>query len=152
MNKFSLLALLGIVIGLLIVGAAPVYAANCPQPDDMILATIDAKPGSDPNAINLRSEGLIPVALLGSATFSVVSVDPTTVRLHPMGRCEQAAAPVKQASRDVNQDGYTDIIFHFIVKNVGLQPGDTAVCLHGYLYSGMHFCGHDEVVIVGLMG
>lgn len=152
MSKFSMLALTGIVIALSIMGAVPVYAADCPQPGDMISVMIDVKPGTFPNAVNLKSKGLVPVALLGSDTFDVYNVDPGTVGLHPMGRCEQMAAPVRYAFEDVNKDGYTDTVFHFKIQETGLQAGDTEACLHGNLTGGQHFCGHDSVVILGADG
>jgi N-acetylneuraminic acid mutarotase len=45
------------------------------------MASIDIKPGDPTNTINLRSNGVIPVAILGSATFDPMTVDPTTVVL-----------------------------------------------------------------------
>ena len=38
--------------------------------------TIDIKPGSDPNSINLGSAGVIPVAILSSEAFDATTVDP----------------------------------------------------------------------------
>lgn len=145
-----LLALIGAIIALLMVAVVPVYAADCPQPSEMISVTIDVKPGSCPNPINLKSEGLLPVALLGSAEFNVIDVELSTVQLHPMDRCEQAVAPVRYAFADVDGDGFVDIVFHFVAKEVGFQPGDTGACLHGTLEgSGQHFCGHDAIVVIG---
>lgn len=126
-----------------------VYSDDCPQPGDMIPVTIDIKPGSYPNPVNLKSEGLIPVALLGSTTLNVANVDLGTIGFHPMGRCEQAIEPARYRFTDVNGDDYTDIIFHFEAQEVGFQPEDTGACLHGILKSGEHFCGHDSVVIIG---
>ena len=137
------------VMALLVTGAVPAYAAACPEPGEMVPATIDIRPGGYPNPVNLRSEGLVPVALLGSETFDVYSVDLSTVRFHPMGRCEQAATAVKHVFTDVNKDGYGDILFHFVTGEVGFQAGDTAACLHGDLTGGQHFCGHDAIVVVG---
>ncbi len=42
---------------------------------------IDIKPGSDPNSINLSSAGVIPVAILSSATFDATTVNPDTIFL-----------------------------------------------------------------------
>jgi len=138
------------VIGSLVLGIAPVFAQECPPEHEMVPVTIDIKPGGYPNPINPNSAGLTPVALLGSATFDVASVDTGTVTFHPMGRCEQAVPPKRLAFTDVNNDGYTDILFHFKTRDVGFQPGDTAACLHGTLLeTGEHFCGHDDIVIVG---
>ncbi|MGW8251767.1 MAG: hypothetical protein ACWGO1_14070, partial [Anaerolineales bacterium] len=54
---------------------------------------IDIKPGSDPNAINLRSHGVIPVALFGSPELEVSMVDLASVRFGPM-HTHDAGAPV----------------------------------------------------------
>ena len=47
--------------------------------------SIDIKPGSDVNPINLGSKGTTPVAILGSETFDVTTVDVASVRFawHP---------------------------------------------------------------------
>jgi len=41
--------------------------------------SIDIKPGSSPNSINLKSKGVVPVAILGTDDFDVSDVDPDTV-------------------------------------------------------------------------
>lgn len=53
----------------------------------VITAAIDIKPGTYPNAINLGSNGAIPVAILSSADFDAATVNVATVTL--------ASAPVK---------------------------------------------------------
>jgi len=47
----------------------------------VIRVAIDIKPGSDPNSINLSSAGVVPVAILSSATFDATQVDPASVTL-----------------------------------------------------------------------
>jgi len=58
----------------------------------------DIKPGSDPNSINPKSKGVIPVAILTTPDFDASTVDPTSVmfgpgeageaqRKRPLGRC-----------------------------------------------------------------
>ena len=42
---------------------------------------VDIKPGSLPNSINPRNKGVIPVAILGTATFDVLALDGASVRL-----------------------------------------------------------------------
>lgn len=58
------------------------YAGTIPccAPEPVV---IDIKPGSDPNAINPRSKGVIPVAILTTDTFDAQSVDPSTVQFGP---------------------------------------------------------------------
>ena len=107
------------------------------------LIDIDIKPGSDPNSINSKSMGLVPVAILGSADFDVTEVDIATVTFGPGG-----AAPVHGGHlEDVNGDGLTDLVVHFVQKETGLSPGDTEAELEGYTFDGQHFCGMDAVEV-----
>ena len=46
---------------------------------------IDIKPGSFPNSINTKSMGKVPVAILGTEDFDVMTVDPYTVLFGPDG-------------------------------------------------------------------
>jgi hypothetical protein len=109
--------------------------------------SIDIKPGKDPNVINIRSNGLVPVALLGSAEFDVSQMDTSTVAF---GRMHEAGtAAVKFSSEDVNKDGFRDLVFGFKTREIGLQPGDTEACLHVSLVDGTFFCGHDAVIVIG---
>jgi hypothetical protein len=47
---------------------------------EWIIIDLDIKPGSCPNPLNLKSKGVTPVAIVGSA-FDATSVDPATVTL-----------------------------------------------------------------------
>ncbi|MEL4304793.1 hypothetical protein [Methanococcoides sp. LMO-2] len=42
---------------------------------------IDVKPGSCPNAVNLNSNGLLPIAILGSPQLDVTEIDPDTIEV-----------------------------------------------------------------------
>jgi len=130
---------------LLVPGVRTVYAE-----EGHIQASIDIKPGSYPNAINITSNGVIPVALLGSATFDVYTVDINTVEFGPMSQHMHGAGarPVRYAYEDVNNDGLVDLIFNFKTQDTGLQRDDTEACLHGTFVGG-HFCGHDTVKVIG---
>lgn len=115
-----------------------------------LMVAIDVKPGSDPNSINLKNRGLVPVALFGSADFDISQVDTASVRFGPMHHEMDGGAPaVIVNTEDVNLDGYPDLVFFFKPAQTGLQPGDTIACLHGNLLDGTHFCGHDDIRVVG---
>jgi hypothetical protein len=43
--------------------------------------TIDVKPGSCPNAVNLNQNGLLPIAIPGTEMFDVMTIDPATVEV-----------------------------------------------------------------------
>jgi len=108
-----------------------------------LLIDIDIKPGSDPNSINSKSMGLVPVAILSSADFDATSVDVTTVTFGP-----NQAAPVHSGHlEDVNGDGLTDMVVHFVQKDTGLSPGDIEADLIGVTLDGTDFCGMDAVIV-----
>lgn len=54
----------------------------------------DVKPGSCPNPVNLKSRGVLPVAVLGTADFDVMMIDPISIRL-------EGVAPIRSSLEDV---------------------------------------------------
>ncbi len=99
--------------------------------DVEVCIEIDIKPGSDPNSINPKSKGVIPVAILTSDTFDAASVDPGSVTFGPTGT---EAVPVKWAMEDVDDDGDIDMILHFKSQDCGFSSGDetgTLMCDQG---------------------
>jgi len=110
--------------------------------------TIDIKPGSDPNSVNPRSNGVIPVAVLGSIDFDATQVDYSTVTFGPDG-----AAPAHDGHvEDVDDDGYMDAVFHFRTQETGIVCGDTEATLNGEIFDGTLITGTDTVNTVGCKG
>jgi hypothetical protein len=108
--RILLIILVVSLVSIVILGAIPGTLSACP---------IDIKPWSNPNSINLRSNGVVPVAILGEAGFDpCTKVDPATVLF-------EGAAPVHFACEDVNSDGIMDMIFHFRVRDTGLTSSST---------------------------
>jgi len=113
-----------------------------------LAVAIDIKPGDGRNTINLKSAGTVPVAILGSATFDPLTVDPATVTL--------AGAPVATRGRgvpmtsqdDVNHDGYPDLLLHFRTRELQLTPASTEAVLYGETYSGQRIRGADAVRMI----
>jgi len=111
---------------------------------------IDIKPGSDPNSINPRSMGVVPVAILGSDSFDVADVDVTTLAFGPSG-----ATPAHDLTDSdvyashledvVVEDGITDLVSHYKQKETGLSSGDTEACITGLTNGGIPFEGCDSV-------
>jgi len=113
-------------------------------------AAIDIKPGSYPNSINLKKKkGVIPVAILGSSTFDVTTVDVTTLSFGPGGAspAHDLTHPDVYADhlQDVNGDGYIDLVSHYISSESGITSGDTSACLSGEYGGGLSFTGCDSV-------
>jgi len=76
-----------------------------------IEVTIDIKPGSYPNAINLGSKGVIPVAILSSGDFVATSVNPDTVMLGGATIAVRGKGSKLMAhEEDVNDDGLVDLV------------------------------------------
>ena len=106
---------------------------------------IDIKPGSDPNSINLDSQGVIPVAILTTDDFDAASVNATTVHF---GKEGDGAAPVHYALEDVDYDGDTDMILQFKTQETGIEAGDNEATLTGQTTGGIEITGTDSVRIV----
>lgn len=107
---------------------------------------IDIKPGSDPNAINLSSNGIIPVAILGSASLDVNDIDPSTVTLEGAGLRLKGKSGNYGSLEDVNGDTYVDLVVH--ISDFTVDSGATTATLTGYLWNGAFFWGTDEILIV----
>lgn len=99
---------------------------------------IDIKPGSDPNSINPKSRGVIPVAILTTEDFDAATVDPETVVFAD-------ASPVHYTVEDVDRDGDNDLILHFRTQDTGIAPSDTEACLTGETLGGVLIEGCDSV-------
>jgi len=110
--------------------------------------SIDIKPGSYSNNINLKSNGVVPVAILGSTTFDVHKIDPATIKF--------TNAPVKLKNNgqpmvsfeDVNGDGFTDMVVQVNTKDLKLSQSDTKASVEGKLFNETIIKGSDSVRIV----
>ena len=107
-------------------------------------ACTDIKPWSDPNAINLNSRGVIPVAILTWGYVDATEVNPSTVTFGP-----NDATPVHGGHiEDVDGDGDLDMVLPFKVQDTGIQPGDTQAYIYGTTFGGLTFFGYDAIVTV----
>ena len=107
--------------------------------------SIDIKPGSDPNGVNPRSKGVIPVAVLGSVDFDATQVDFSTVVFGP----GKAPSVHDGHVENVNGDGFDDMVFHFKVSDTGIVCGDTDATLTGETFGGQAINGTDAVKTAG---
>ena len=110
------------------------------------IVDIDIKPGSDPNSINLKSNGFIPVAILTSEDFDAATIDPHSIKFGPN---EIDEAHQTGHLEDINNDQDIDLVLHFKTQETGILADDVEVCLEGMTFTGIPFLGCDTVRIVG---
>jgi len=132
-----------------------------------VLVAIDIKPQSCPNPLNLKSRGVLPVAVLGSEDFDVNSIDAASIRLADVAPIRSSFEDVATPVADGNEcecttegpDGYTDLTLKFktqeIVEKLINAYGELAggqmlsLTLTGALYDGTLIEGTDCVRLVG---
>jgi uncharacterized repeat protein (TIGR01451 family) len=110
-----------------------------------VRAQVDIRPGNPQNPINLRSGGVVPIAILGTAGFDAGGIDIASLRFGP------GSAPARlQGARvqDVNRDGQADLVVNVQVEGSGLSGGDTQACVEGLTRNGRAFRGCDVVRVV----
>lgn len=107
--------------------------------------SIDIKPGTFANGINPKSKGKIPVAILTTDSFDATTVDPTTVLFGATGN---EVAPVQWAMEDVDGDGETDLVLHFVTQDTGITCGDNSASLTGATVAGVTIMGSDSIETV----
>jgi hypothetical protein len=109
---------------------------------------IDIKPGTVPNCFNNDGHGVIPVAILGSATFDVTRINVASVRLQGLLPKLSGTGTPLASLEDVNSDGVPDMVIQF--QNVAgtFASGASWAAVTGLLVSGQPFGGFDPVCIV----
>ena len=113
-----------------------------------ITVGIDIKTGSFPNSINLGSNGVVPVAILSSATFDATTVNPTTITLAGASvRLKGNGTPLA-SYQDVNNDGRLDLVVQVSIEALQLSDVDTQATLTGQTSDGKSVTGNDYVRIV----
>jgi hypothetical protein len=123
-----------------------------------LTVSIDVKPGSFPNSVNLGDQGLLPVAILGSATLDVTHIDPSTIVIGGVNLATRGSAKAPKLAysiADVNGDGVPDMMLFFSIPTLVdagvLTQSTPALTVTGNLlsaYDGTGFFGTDSVNIV----
>ena len=122
------------------------FQAGYEQTEESLQVNIDIMPGSFPNAVNPRSKGKIPVAVLTDENFDATTVDWETVLFGVHGT---EAEPVHHAFEDVDGDGDIDMIFHFRTRDTDIQCGNTSAYLRGFTLDHKELEGYDSIKPVG---
>jgi len=120
---------------------------------------INIKPGSDPNAVNPKPKGVLPVAILGSEDFDVMALDCMSIYMMVAGE-PTMIEPLRFNYEDVQSDppvydpdGYMDIILHFSMEDVfdliGPDPmGVIELMIIAEDMDGKDYNGTDIILIV----
>lgn len=131
--------------------------------EGVIAVEVDIKPRSCPNPFNTKSNGVLPVAILGTADFNVRTVDPSTVRLEGVAPLRWSYEDVSRPVNPRNQvcdcttegpDGFGDLNLKFdhqaiVSALLPVYDGEERVLtLSGSTYRGIPIEGHDCVRII----
>jgi hypothetical protein len=116
---------------------------------NVLPVTIDIKPGSNPNSINLQSAGVIPVAILSTTTFDATTIDPSTVALAGASvKLIGKSAKYACGTEDANQDGILDLVCHVYTAQFMVEPGQSTAVLEATTLDGTNIRGEDQIKIV----
>jgi len=138
-------------------------ASVVPKPASMVVS-IDIKPQSCPNPLNVMSNGVLPVAILGSEVFDVNDIDPNSLEIlgvSPLrNSIEDVAAPVTEEALPEDclcttegPDGFMDLTLKFdsqaIIEAIGpVEDGEMIILtLTGSLQDETPIEGTDCVLI-----
>ena len=134
-----------------------------------LVVPIDIKPGSCPNPINVKSWGVLPVAILGTADFDVTEINVSSIRLAGVApqrfgsSIEDVAGPFPGVIQDTpscqdciqtGPDGFKDLTLKFstqaIVRALGTVNDEECIVLEltGELKDGTSIVGEDVVRIL----
>lgn len=111
------------------------------------------RPDDDPNPINMRSHGVVPVAVLNTSQFDPTDLQIGTIRFGSpavVGSPTGGAAPAHNGHfEDVDDDGDEDLVLHFPVQDTGFTSDDTIGKLVGETATGAEAFGTDSVTVMG---
>jgi len=160
-KKLLVLAITSLAAVLIGAAITPVYA-----PIGDIDVPLDIKPESCPNPLNVNSEGVLPVAIVGTESLDVTTIDPSTITLEGVSplrsELEDEATPFepfvgKEDALDCTEDGpdgFLDLTFKFSTQDIvaalgGVNDGDVIVLeLTGNFLDGQPLEGEDVVIII----
>jgi hypothetical protein len=126
-------------------GGQDAYVAKVAQ---ISIVAIDIEPGSFPNAIDLDSQDVVPVAILSGPTFDATTVDPATVTLVcPAVEMESKSAGAASVE-DVNGDSLPDIVVPVRTEALELSATDEDAQLDARTFDGRPIRGTDLVRVV----
>lgn len=137
-----------------------------PDAPETVDVPVDIKPGSCPNPVNVKSKGVLPVAILGTADLDVTTIVPDSIQLNGVNpirwALEDVATPYEPFIGKINAfdcnedgaDGYMDLTLKFdkqeIVNTFGeVNDRDIIILqLTGELDDGTLINGEDVIIVI----
>ena len=105
---------------------------------EILPVAVDIKPGSCPNPINVKSNGVLPVAIVNTGFFDIEDIDPDTIQLEgvpplrwsyedvatPYGNpCDELVVE-KCECNELGPDGFVDLVLHFDTQDIVAALGE----------------------------
>ena len=149
----------------------PVVQGSCTSPAGAVFTAtgeivlgqtvpIDIMPGTSPNQINAGSAGVVPVAILSTATFNATKVIPGSVTLAGGNvniKSVKGTSTLQFSIQDVNKDGRQDMVLQINTSSMTLTSSMTFAVLEGLYVKDLGdgttqtvpIYGQDSVVVIG---
>jgi hypothetical protein len=123
---------------------------------------LDIKHGGCPNPLNVKSNGVLPVAILGTEELDVSEIDTVSLLLNGVPpvrhRYKDTAAPLVADADDCScttegADGFTDLVLKFKTRDIVATLGDVndvdelELSITGFLKDGTPIEGTDCIII-----
>jgi len=126
-----------------------------PVGNKTLTVAVDIKPGSDKNPVNVKSKGVLPVTILGSADLDVESIDVDSLLLAGVPPIRYSIGDVESVDdQTLTPDGFKDLKLKFrtvdIVQAIGeVSDGEVgALELTGNLSDGTVITGTDQITVL----
>ena len=122
-----------------------------------LIVSVDIKPNSCPNVINAHSNGVLPIAILGTEDFDVNEIDLASLNIpFVKANIEDVATPFDGVPTDQftctteGSDGFDDLVIKISMDDIlCLDDGVVGVLVvTGELLDGTEFSGEDYAVAI----
>lgn len=125
-------------------GRVRIFEFPSEESKDSTEISIDVTPRKCSNNVKLRENKKVVVAILGGPDLEVDDVDFESIKFGPAG-----AAPTHfRRFRDINNDGYVDLIVRFRTIATGLSPQDNESCITALTKKNTKLKGCSSVRVI----